>query len=270
MGLSIRTHAWRYTRWMAWDGDALAPVWDAVLGEELYGHAGDDGRDLDAFENENYAGAKFAQLVQEDLADRLRAGWRRRCRGRTPSSASGCGPPPRRRRRVAGLKHDRYDGGELRASSYRFIPALWPPPAARTVTVTLATARGAAPRPAVAGHSSSTCGSWGLIAHRSTPSGSITSTPSGYRAGCDGCTGTVLTKTVAAGTSAAGPSAAGPPTRDATDPWSERPWSERPRGACSTGACSTGACSTQSNSIDIAPDVSLNENRRSAPCTARG
>jgi arylsulfatase A-like enzyme len=76
MGLSIRTDAWRYTRWMAWDGDALAPVWDAVLGEELYGHAGDDGRDLDAFENENYAGAKFAQLVQEDLVDRLRAGWR--------------------------------------------------------------------------------------------------------------------------------------------------------------------------------------------------
>ena len=59
MGLSIRSDRWRYTLWMEWDGAALAPRWDRVVGEELYDHAEDDGlggaRIFDAFENLNLA-----------------------------------------------------------------------------------------------------------------------------------------------------------------------------------------------------------------------
>lgn len=59
MGLSVRSDRWRYTLWMEWDGAALAPRWDRVVGEELYDHAGDDGLGgaliFDAFENLNLA-----------------------------------------------------------------------------------------------------------------------------------------------------------------------------------------------------------------------
>ena len=48
MGYSIRTDRWRYTLWLQWDGAKRDKVsWDAVHGEELYDHAGDDGFDTD-------------------------------------------------------------------------------------------------------------------------------------------------------------------------------------------------------------------------------
>lgn len=60
MGYSVRSLELRYTRWMRWDGDALAVGLDgwsdgpksaptSLLGEELYDHTGDDGTDFDAF-----------------------------------------------------------------------------------------------------------------------------------------------------------------------------------------------------------------------------
>jgi len=60
MGYSIRTAQWRYTQWLAWDGAALAPLWDGAFEEELYAHAGDDGTSLEAWENENAAAANPA------------------------------------------------------------------------------------------------------------------------------------------------------------------------------------------------------------------
>eukprot|EP01063_Lacrimia_lanifica_P033870 TRINITY_DN614_c0_g2_i1.p1 TRINITY_DN614_c0_g2~~TRINITY_DN614_c0_g2_i1.p1 ORF type:complete len:543 (+),score=140.69 TRINITY_DN614_c0_g2_i1:47-1675(+) len=48
MGLSVRTEAYRYTRWVAWDGAALAPAWErGDAGVELYNHTADDGLTTD-------------------------------------------------------------------------------------------------------------------------------------------------------------------------------------------------------------------------------
>eukprot|EP01046_Picozoa_sp_COSAG06_P014923 COSAG06_NODE_939_length_11389_cov_2.472016_12_plen_215_part_00 len=33
----FKLRSWRYTRWMRWDGVRLAPEWDSIVGEELYG-----------------------------------------------------------------------------------------------------------------------------------------------------------------------------------------------------------------------------------------
>ena len=71
MGYSIRTAQWRYTQWLAWDGAALAPLWDGAFEEELYAHAGDDGTSLEAWENENAAAANPAVAAQ--LRAQLRA-----------------------------------------------------------------------------------------------------------------------------------------------------------------------------------------------------
>merc|ERR1711871_1322402 len=49
MCYSIRTLRWRYTRWVQWNGAQKAPIWDAVVGEELYDHQGDTGDDTDGF-----------------------------------------------------------------------------------------------------------------------------------------------------------------------------------------------------------------------------
>lgn len=47
MGLSLRTPAWRYTHWYAWDGDALTPKLDTNYGTELYDHRNDTGTSFD-------------------------------------------------------------------------------------------------------------------------------------------------------------------------------------------------------------------------------
>ena len=59
MGYSLRSENMRYTRWMRWNGTALAVHPDgwlddddatpSLLGEELYDHTGDDGTDFDKF-----------------------------------------------------------------------------------------------------------------------------------------------------------------------------------------------------------------------------
>jgi arylsulfatase A-like enzyme len=75
MGYSIRSDRWRYTLWVKWDGSALAPIWDQVVGEELYDHQGDDGRDTDAFENVNLLDDAHAD-VRAQMKASLMVGWR--------------------------------------------------------------------------------------------------------------------------------------------------------------------------------------------------
>ena len=57
MGYSIRTPDWRLTLWLRWNGTALVADWGGPAAVELYNHTGDDGSDMDAFENENLAAA---------------------------------------------------------------------------------------------------------------------------------------------------------------------------------------------------------------------
>lgn len=64
MGYSMRTDRYRYTEWVKWDGKALKPDWDNVLGKELYDHQGDTENDFDAFENDNLAETE-TELVKE-------------------------------------------------------------------------------------------------------------------------------------------------------------------------------------------------------------
>ena len=78
MGYSIRSDRWRYTLWLAWDGEKLDKVsWDAIHGEELYDHQGDDGRDTDKFDNVNLgcSGAEYAPVCAAHKAA-MEVGWR--------------------------------------------------------------------------------------------------------------------------------------------------------------------------------------------------
>jgi len=74
MGYSVRTKAWRYTRWMLWDGVHLRAVWAKVVGEELYDHRRDTKRGFepDAFENVNRAAETSLQAVKAGLEKRLK------------------------------------------------------------------------------------------------------------------------------------------------------------------------------------------------------
>ena len=69
MGYSMRTHAYRYIQWMAWDGAALLPRWDQGVGRELYDHSRNNQFDnsyFDETENENMAAQpQHAALVAQ-------------------------------------------------------------------------------------------------------------------------------------------------------------------------------------------------------------
>lgn len=66
MGFSMRTKRWRYTEWPEWNGSNLSPIWDRLLGVELYDHAGDEGTNFDAFENTNLAKqSEFSDVVKQ-------------------------------------------------------------------------------------------------------------------------------------------------------------------------------------------------------------
>ena len=75
MGFSIRTADFRYTEWAAWDGAALAPLWNVSAGVELYDHTADppeSAKDsFERFENLNVAAAQPATAAK--LSKQLRA-----------------------------------------------------------------------------------------------------------------------------------------------------------------------------------------------------
>jgi len=90
MGLSLRVPGWRYTAWTAFnystpDGPGAGPIWERLLGEELYDHtaadagadagAGDAGEDFDATESVSVAGDPAYAAVRARLAAQLRAAW---------------------------------------------------------------------------------------------------------------------------------------------------------------------------------------------------
>ena len=47
MGYSVRTYDWRFTLWVSWNKTSFLPMWNDVVGRELYDHAGDYGDDFD-------------------------------------------------------------------------------------------------------------------------------------------------------------------------------------------------------------------------------
>ena len=71
MGYSMRYDAtdgfsYRYTEWVAWDGDRLMPVWSQVHAVELYNHsqACPAGTIFDCYENKNSATRAPPQLLR--------------------------------------------------------------------------------------------------------------------------------------------------------------------------------------------------------------
>ena len=83
MGYSMRVDAsattdgfsYRYTEWVAWDGDTLSPVWSKVHATELYNHSqacSPAGTIFDCYENKNGAADAPPQLLSE-LSATLRA-----------------------------------------------------------------------------------------------------------------------------------------------------------------------------------------------------
>eukprot|EP01063_Lacrimia_lanifica_P033873 TRINITY_DN614_c1_g1_i1.p1 TRINITY_DN614_c1_g1~~TRINITY_DN614_c1_g1_i1.p1 ORF type:complete len:730 (+),score=182.08 TRINITY_DN614_c1_g1_i1:64-2253(+) len=70
MGYTIRSAEWRYTEWVRWNGTTLLPNYTVPpVARELYPHAGDDGRDFNAYENENHVKAfpDVAAALQKTL-----------------------------------------------------------------------------------------------------------------------------------------------------------------------------------------------------------
>ena len=58
MGFTMRTPSWRFTTWVAWNGEALRPDWTKVNATELYAHDCDTplcDNDFDRWDNENVA-----------------------------------------------------------------------------------------------------------------------------------------------------------------------------------------------------------------------
>ena len=62
MGYSLRTDTFRYTEWATWNGTSLRPIWERLVGTELYSHDtfatglhcnAEENGCFDAFENVN-------------------------------------------------------------------------------------------------------------------------------------------------------------------------------------------------------------------------
>ena len=55
MGMTMRTADWRFTEWCGFNYTRAYPVWDEAdafgCQLELYPHEGDDGKNMDLFEN---------------------------------------------------------------------------------------------------------------------------------------------------------------------------------------------------------------------------
>ena len=62
---------------MRWNGTVFAPIWEAIVGEELYDHRMDtEPFDIDHFEGQNLAAESVMEEVKAELAVALRRGWR--------------------------------------------------------------------------------------------------------------------------------------------------------------------------------------------------
>ena len=74
MGYSLRTAEFRYTEWVLFDNNTYTPNWEEKVGVELYSHHGDDGTDMEGFENENLVDdPQYADTVKQ-LSEMLHAG----------------------------------------------------------------------------------------------------------------------------------------------------------------------------------------------------
>lgn len=80
MGLSVRTDAWRFTRWGPFNRTSGRPIFDGADGKvfyELYDHRGDSEDDFDAFENVNLATDKAHQQTVHEMKQLLERVWDR-------------------------------------------------------------------------------------------------------------------------------------------------------------------------------------------------
>ena len=63
---------YRYTVWLKFNGTENRAAWgEAMVGEELYEHKGDDGTDFNAFENINLAPDSGTASLRKSLFERL-------------------------------------------------------------------------------------------------------------------------------------------------------------------------------------------------------
>ena len=61
---------------MRWDGTVFVPIWDLVIGEELYDHRADiEPFDIDGFEGKNLAAEPGMEEMKSELSAALRRGW---------------------------------------------------------------------------------------------------------------------------------------------------------------------------------------------------
>jgi len=76
MGYAIRTRQWRYIEWVRFQKAPVpTPLWDELLGSELYDHTLADTVDNKA-ESINVVGEPNNTLIVQALSKQLHAGWR--------------------------------------------------------------------------------------------------------------------------------------------------------------------------------------------------
>jgi len=76
MGYAIRTKRWRYVEWVKFDKKSVKPIWNELLGTELYDHTEEDIVENVA-ESVNVVSDPKKKKIVEQLSKRLHAGWRR-------------------------------------------------------------------------------------------------------------------------------------------------------------------------------------------------
>ena len=70
MGFTMRTNRYRYTEWVHVDKQKYAPMWDQLVGIELYDHG------VDPEENDDVASVTSYKVIAQGLKKMLHAGWR--------------------------------------------------------------------------------------------------------------------------------------------------------------------------------------------------